>query len=259
MVHIHDRNLKDKLLCNVWVNRLLDLRSGTQDSPQSDRQCTLRSHNEIYECCYWMQLRMTNCLMAWCTNPTWLHSLSIWQDRVTITVTTWDLWKNFGLLKPVGFLCCYGRQCCVESDPAGDGLFQSVLLYSTSRHLAVIFISLRVCTGSFIVKRSARWQDPSLSPLCHFTVYASRRLYAINKLSPHPLAVSGTMSVIMLYMQIRADDCPNLTVCLPFVCVHFHYFCPLLEISTVCSSVPWDTIREVDCPIKFRFLHLLCR
>lgn len=29
-------------------------------------------------------------------------------------------------------------------------------------------------------------------------------------------------------------------------------FNPLLEISTVYSSVPWDTVREVDCPNKLR-------
>lgn len=91
----------------------------------------------------------------------------------------------------------YGFQCCMDSDPAGNGLFQSEdisLLYSTSRLLAVIFISPYICTGSFNVKMFAQGQEPNLPLLCHFIVYTSRRLYAI----PH--AMSVTLSLIMLYM-----------------------------------------------------------
>lgn len=96
MVYIYDRNLTDivKLFCNVgggsFNTLLLDLRSDAQDSCQHDRRCKLWSHNKIYECCCWMQLQITNCLMAWCTNPTRLQSLSVWRDHVTITVTTWE-------------------------------------------------------------------------------------------------------------------------------------------------------------------------
>lgn len=89
----------------------------------------------------------------------------------------------------------------------------SVLLYPTSRPLAVIFISFHVCTGFFIV------QEPSLSPLCHFTVYASRRLYAINKLPP-PCSVCNRQSSRCAHMQSGGGDWSDKSwnVCLPSEC-----------------------------------------
>lgn len=102
------------------------------------------------------------------------------------------------------------------------------LLLSSSHLLAVIFISLHICTGSFIVKRFAQGQEPSLLLLCHFIVYTSRRLYA----TPH--AISVTMLVIILYMLSRGDDCNDKSKlkCLftfrmhIFTNVAFHYFYP---------------------------------
>lgn len=121
-----------------------------------------------------------------------LNLLNGRQSNITTTVTTLDqvldLLKNLELLKPalhllllwISLLCCVGP-CWGWSDSVWVHFL--ALLYSTSCHLAVIFIRTHICTGSLIVKRSAWWPELSLSPLCHFTVYASRKLYAI-KLSP---------------------------------------------------------------------------
>lgn len=139
---------------------------------------------------------------------------------------------------PSGSSAVVDFKCCVESDPAGDGLLHflstfSVLLYCTSCHLAVIFISLHICTGSFIVKRSARWQEPSLSPLCHFTVYASRRLYAINKLSP-PCNVCNYVSHHAVCAARRwwlCSDKSKLPLLLPFARYIYSMFMCALRYS----------------------------
>lgn len=128
----------------------------------------------------------------------------------------------------------------------------SVLLYSTSRHLVVIFISLHICTGSFIVKRSARG---GRSPVCRRFVtllfmQAGDYMQSVN-CPPH--AMSATMSVIMLCIQISDNSklkCLFTVRMHMFTYVYFHY--SVLEILTVCSSVPWDTVREVDCPNQSR-------
>lgn len=155
-----------------------------------------------------MQLQITNCLMAWCTNPTRLQSLSVWRDHVTITVTTWEHMESVEELGTFKARSPSHSSAFMDFNAASSqtcwewlvGVHFS-LLYSTSRLLAVIFISLHICTGYFIVKRFAQGQEPILPLLCHFIVYTSRRLYAI----PH--AISVTMSVIILYMLIGGDDC----------------------------------------------------
>lgn len=109
MVHIYDGNLTDiiKLFWNVgasqpapagleiWPSWFIAVRLATQAS--------IPQQKKIDECCYWMQRRMTNCLMAWRNDPTRLHSLCNRQEHVTITVTTWDtqdMLKNSGFHGP---------------------------------------------------------------------------------------------------------------------------------------------------------------
>ena len=123
-----------------------------------------------------------------------LNLLNGRQCNIIITMTTlntWDLLEkpafHLVVLLLCAFKCCWVRPCRGWSVSVFE--HPSVLLCFTSLHLAVIFISLHLCTGSFIVKRSPRRQEPSVSPLCHFTVYASRRLYAIE-LSPHAMSVT---------------------------------------------------------------------
>lgn len=86
---------------------------------------------------------------------------------------------------------------------------ESVLLFFPFCILPATFFScndirLFICTGSIIVRRSGRWQEPSVSLLSHFIVYAIRRLYAINKQPPRVSSV--TMPVIRPYVQIGGDD-----------------------------------------------------
>lgn len=154
-----------------------------------------------------MQLRMTNCLMAWCTNP----NTTVFFVYLTRSCNhNCDNLGHMGcrkkLLKPglhlVPLLLWISMLCWVR--PWWVWVFFSVLLYSISRHLIIIFICLHAQFLLLWRGLPGGRQESNLSPLCHFTVYASRRLYAINKLPARPHATSVTMSVIM-YMQIGGD------------------------------------------------------
>lgn len=98
---------------NLWqkpcqsFNRLLHLL-------QYDRRCKLRSHNKMYEL-----NGAENDQLLDAPIQQQLHCLFIWQDCVTITVTTWDTWnllKNLGLLKLhlVPLLLWILMLCCVR-------------------------------------------------------------------------------------------------------------------------------------------------
>lgn len=81
---------------------LLDLRSDAHDSFQFDRRRELWSRSKNL----WMTLpnAAAKLLTAGCADPTRLQPLSVWQDHVTINVTTrdtWNLLRNWGLSEPV--------------------------------------------------------------------------------------------------------------------------------------------------------------
>lgn len=111
MVYICDENKKKNPLsdCSVmswdggsFTILLLDLRSDTHDSFQFDRRRELWSRGKNL----WMSLpnAAAKLLTAGCADPTRLRPSSVWQDHVTINVTTrdtWNLLRNWGLSEPV--------------------------------------------------------------------------------------------------------------------------------------------------------------
>lgn len=188
-VYICDENKKKsivRLFCDVvrrgWGSftiLLLDLRSDAHDSFQFDRRRELWSRSRNL----WMSLPNAAAKLptAGCADPTRLQPLSVWQDRVTINVTTrdtWNLLRNWGLSQPVVHLI---RRLITDVGVAWSRGTFLTSVFSTSFLLAVIFISLHICTGSFIVKRNGlpRGRSPICRCFCHFIVYTSRRLYAI--------------------------------------------------------------------------------
>lgn len=142
---------------------------------------------------------MTNCLMPQSNTTALFFSRSCNHncDNLGHMKSVEDLWT---FKAPSGSSAVVDFSAVLSPTRSGmacsRGISQFSCIPHTSRRLAVVFISLHTCSRSFIVKGSARWQEPSLSPLCHFTVYASRRLYAINKLP----------SFNMLYIQIKLQN-----------------------------------------------------
>lgn len=209
MVHIYDGNLSDivRLFCNVWVFRRAP--AGFKIWNMRFIAVQLWSHNKIYECCYWMQLRMTNCLMAWCTDPTRLHSLSC-NHNCDDLGHVGSVEELKGLLKPglrlVPLLLwismlrrvrpCWGMACF------------SLFLYSTSRHLAVIFISLHMCIQVLLLWRGLPGGRSSVCRRFVTLLFMQAGDY-MQPINCPPHAMSVTTSVATLYMQVRGDDCPN--------------------------------------------------
>lgn len=92
-----------------------------------------------------------------------------------------------------------------------------------------------------------------MSLLCHFTVYASRRLYAINKLPRllHAMPVNMIRSEVMTGVESKRKclfTVSRLLVSIPFTVGHIHsrLICALTCSKRVRLSQQLQTVRMSD-------------